>query len=358
MTPNENEVLGQELKTKDETATANVNKNLPVTGGDGDGDDDNGGNKPRIYQTNYNSSNAGIVALGIYLILFALLSFYAMKVLMTAEEPVIEKTKVGNEEKKNYVCGNDTRPVPDEVKQITAIVETNNAAANTDNTNSANTNSTNANSTNTETNAATPNTNANASASPTKSVSPATNASPKKTEANAADNSNKTKEQTTNIKIEYPQIGVPQLLCLKSRVFGSSGNTGGGRILPADGYLFFVVLFAGMLGGLMRGIASFARHLGVGDFSFKWTWFYIMLPFTGAIISLAIYLILRGGFYNGTVGKGLALNVFAFAALAILTGLFSENALEKLRKVAVTLLDDVPAKVATNKSEVKKKGEE
>ena len=72
---------------------------------------------------------------------------------------------------------------------------------------------------------------------------------------------------------------------------------------------------------------------------------YILLPFIGGGLSLVIYLVVRGGFYGSTFGKGVVINLFSFAALGTLTGLFTDNALEKLKQVAESLLSDVPPKV-------------
>lgn len=114
-----------------------------------------------------------------------------------------------------------------------------------------------------------------------------------------------------------------------------------GGCLTADGFLFFVVLFAGMLGAVIRAIVSLYWHMGRKDFSFNWIWYYLFQPFFGAALGLIFYMVLRGGFSGGSVGKG---NVFAFAAVGALTGLFSDNAMAQLKKVAEALLVPTPSK--------------
>lgn len=121
------------------------------------------------------------------------------------------------------------------------------------------------------------------------------------------------------------------------------------RCLTSDGYLFLVVLFAGMVGATLRSIGALYWHLGVGDFSFRWTWFYLFQPFFGGALGLVFFLVLRGGFSSGTVGKG---NVFTFAAVSALTGLFSENAMAKLKTVAESLLQATPAKTQDAKGSI------
>ncbi len=81
----------------------------------------------------------------------------------------------------------------------------------------------------------------------------------------------------------------------------------------------------------------------------------ITLPFSGAALSLVIYFVIRGGFYGGSFGKGLVLNLFSFAALAALTGLFTDQAMEKLKQVAVTLLAEAPPKVENAKEITEKR---
>jgi hypothetical protein len=129
-------------------------------------------------------------------------------------------------------------------------------------------------------------------------------------------------------------------------------------IISADSYLFLVVLFSGMLGGAIRAIHSMVRHLGLRNFSRHWIWFYVTLPFVGGGLSEFIYFVIRGGFYGGAFGKGLVLNLFSFAALAALTGLFTDQAMEKLKKVAVTLLADTPPKVENAREIEEKKNAE
>jgi hypothetical protein len=137
-------------------------------------------------------------------------------------------------------------------------------------------------------------------------------------------------------------------------VYVPLGITTFSQIISADAYVFLIVLFAGMLGGAVRGIYSFVRHLGLKNFSLNWAWFYITLPFTGAALGLLIYFVMRGGFYGASVGKGLVFNPFSFAALAALTGLFTDNAMEKLKQVADTLLTPPPPKVQNAKEIVEK----
>ena len=64
---------------------------------------------------------------------------------------------------------------------------------------------------------------------------------------------------------------------------------------------------------------------------------YIMLPFVGATLGLILYLVIRGGFFS-TQATVQQTSPFGFMALAALAGLFSEQAVLKLKEVAETLL--------------------
>ena len=64
---------------------------------------------------------------------------------------------------------------------------------------------------------------------------------------------------------------------------------------------------------------------------------YVLLPFVGAALGLVFYLVIRGGFFS-TQASVDETSPFGFAALAALVGMFSEQAVLKLKEVAETLL--------------------
>jgi len=105
--------------------------------------------------------------------------------------------------------------------------------------------------------------------------------------------------------------------------------------ITADGYLFLVVLFAGMIGAIIRAVIYLTWRVGDGEFSLSWAWYYLFQPFLGAGMALIVYVVIRGGFNGGAIGKG---NIYAFAAVAFLTALFSDNAMAKLKLIAESLL--------------------
>jgi len=64
---------------------------------------------------------------------------------------------------------------------------------------------------------------------------------------------------------------------------------------------------------------------------------YITLPFNGALIALAFYLVVRGGFTAPTTDIKAATNPYGLAALAALIGMFTEEAVLKLKQIAETI---------------------
>ncbi|HSK73199.1 MAG TPA: hypothetical protein VK892_15985 [Pyrinomonadaceae bacterium] len=281
-----------------------------------------------------------VILLGAYLALTLLGSVYLLAIMAMAEPP--ERT-VG--ELRISCCGENNEycptPIPTPSPTPTPANTNTNSADNSNrvsgNTAAGNTNQANSN--------ATGNTAANQTANDNSNRQTNAASNRANTNANLSANANQTPARNTNSETQnIPELTIPPVVCVK--YFNR---------LSADGFLFLIVLFAGMVGAVTRGIFSFVRHHGVGDFSFSWTWFYLFLPFSGPVVSLFLYFIIRGGFYGSPVGKGLILNFFAFVALSTLSGLFAENAMEKLRQVAEVLLAKVPAKVENPKETTNKR---
>ena len=107
--------------------------------------------------------------------------------------------------------------------------------------------------------------------------------------------------------------------------------------LSDDACLLITVALAGALGSLVHVLRSFYNY--VGNRKLKWSWLpmYIMLPIVGANLGLVFYLIIRGGFFSSTATVQ-ETSFFGFAALAALAGLFSEQAVLKLKIIAETML--------------------
>lgn len=264
--------------------------------------------------------NWRVILLGIYLLIMLFAGLYGLTSLMTAE--TLEQAKVSEAKKITAALTNSDGNPANTNKPVNA--ETiNTAVVNSNSNGNGNTNS-NANTTS----VVNSNTNTN------RAVTTVVTTAPSNT--NTAVNANSAEKTGESDK---PPITVPKNIIVT--IFGKPYD------LTGDGYVFWIVLFSGMMGAIIRCLYSFFRHLGIGDFSLNWAWFYLMLPFGGAVLSLVLYFVIRGGFYSSSLGNELSLNLFSFAALGALTGLFSENAMEKLKQVAESLLTPVEPK--TNK---------
>jgi hypothetical protein len=109
------------------------------------------------------------------------------------------------------------------------------------------------------------------------------------------------------------------------------------RCVYNEDRLLLIVLFAGALGGMVYALRSLVWY--IGNRSLKWSWsaLYFLTPFASAAVALVFYFVVRGGFFSPTSSVS-DTSPFGFAALAALIGMFTEQAINKLRSVAETLL--------------------
>lgn len=105
------------------------------------------------------------------------------------------------------------------------------------------------------------------------------------------------------------------------------------RHITADVRMFVVVALAGALGGLLHSIRSFAWYVGHGELRWRWLPYYITTLVTGAGLSTIVYVVVRGGLFSSATATGDS-NPFGFVAVGAIVGLFTEQALEMLRRVA------------------------
>lgn len=97
--------------------------------------------------------------------------------------------------------------------------------------------------------------------------------------------------------------------------------------------LLLIVMLAGALGALLHALRSLSMYIGNRKYKRSWLVMYILLPFTGGLIALVFYVVIRAGFFApGTSAP--TTTPYAFAAMAFLVGLFSQVAIEKLKIVA------------------------
>lgn len=108
-------------------------------------------------------------------------------------------------------------------------------------------------------------------------------------------------------------------------------------IISTELRLLAVVVFAGALGGQIHALRSFASYVGNRKLKVSWLVRYFMTPFVAASLSLVFYFVIRAGFFTANTTTQ-NMNVYGFAGLAGLVGLFSTMAVNKLRRMAIELL--------------------
>lgn len=101
---------------------------------------------------------------------------------------------------------------------------------------------------------------------------------------------------------------------------------------PSELDLITVVLLVGALGSYVHTATSFTSYVGNQRLHKSWLWWYIMRPFIGSALALILYFVVRAGFLHGGSGPE-NMNLFGFAGLAGLTGMFSKQATDKLREL-------------------------
>jgi hypothetical protein len=106
--------------------------------------------------------------------------------------------------------------------------------------------------------------------------------------------------------------------------------------------LMYLVLLSGALGGLLHGLRSFFWYVGNRWFIKSWLAMYLMVPILGAATAAVFYLVLIGGLFS-TSGIQSGTNPAGFMAVGTLVGLFSQQAVLKLKDIAETMFTKPPA---------------
>lgn len=104
---------------------------------------------------------------------------------------------------------------------------------------------------------------------------------------------------------------------------------------------FIVVALGGALGGFIHTLRSLSWYIGNRQLRWSWLPFNLMLPVIGALAGTVFYVVLRAGLFSSSSNVDAA-SPFGFTAVALLAGLFSEQAMEKLRLLASELFAQQP----------------
>ncbi len=111
-----------------------------------------------------------------------------------------------------------------------------------------------------------------------------------------------------------------------------------GVILPR--HLFMMIILAGALGGCLHGLRSLVWHVGERDLEIGRLLKYFLLPLIGVVIGVIFFLAVSAGFYNVQGGSTQSMILIGLSGLV---GMFSDEAVVKLKKIAEGLLTEVPS---------------
>ncbi|GAC1313933.1 MAG: hypothetical protein NVSMB2_02700 [Chloroflexota bacterium] len=106
--------------------------------------------------------------------------------------------------------------------------------------------------------------------------------------------------------------------------------------------LLLLVVFTGALGGIIHAVRSITWYIGQQELRRNWLLTYIAQPFVGSTLAFLFYLVVRGGFFSPQASFQQT-SPFGFAAMAGMIGMFSPQAVLKLKDVAEIILTKPPA---------------
>jgi hypothetical protein len=140
------------------------------------------------------------------------------------------------------------------------------------------------------------------------------------------------------------QVAIKEGFCLDERgkprlAVGAARFLGRPFCMYDEDRLLLIVLLCGALGALVHGLRSLSWYVGNREAVWSWGAMYLLLPFLGSALSFIFYLVIRGGFFSPSSSAGESASPFGFAAMSALIGMFSEPAVNKLRKVAFTIFE-------------------
>jgi len=133
----------------------------------------------------------------------------------------------------------------------------------------------------------------------------------------------------------------PSATVLQQNTVSRANFFGFHKLITPDERMFIVVAIAGALGGLLHSTRSFVWYVGHGGLKWRWLPFYIATILIGAGIATIVYVVFRGGLFSGKATSS-DVNPYGFVAIAALVGLFTEQALMMLQKVATDIFAAPP----------------
>lgn len=106
--------------------------------------------------------------------------------------------------------------------------------------------------------------------------------------------------------------------------------------ISAEQRLILIVILSGALGGSIHAASSFVTFVGNRQFFRSWILWYALRPFIGMALALIFYFFLRGGLFSAGADVS-TVNPFGVATIAGITGMFSKQAIDKLKELFDTM---------------------
>ena len=133
--------------------------------------------------------------------------------------------------------------------------------------------------------------------------------------------SNISKQNVADNNATMPKIQVNKCIACKS-----------GCTIDLNTLILLLVALGGFLGNMIHIASSFTNFIGAEKFKRSWMLWYFVKPFTAAALAVGVYIIFRAGFLNSTEATS-SVNLYGVIAIALLSGLFTDMATQKLKEV-------------------------
>lgn len=101
--------------------------------------------------------------------------------------------------------------------------------------------------------------------------------------------------------------------------------------------LLCLVAISGALGAMVHVIRSFYRYVGDRQIKRSWVPMYFLLPFSGTILAVLFFFILRG-INSGTNETLHVSGALGYMGIGAIVGMFTEETVLKIQQVAETIL--------------------
>lgn len=103
-----------------------------------------------------------------------------------------------------------------------------------------------------------------------------------------------------------------------------------------DALYLIIVVAAAAIGAAIHALTSLSTFVGNRSFVATWAWWYIIRVPVGVGIAAVLYFVLRAGFVS--IGpNGGSINAYGVAAFSGLAGMFSKQAVDKMRELFDTM---------------------